>query len=142
MNRRGYTLAELMAAVIIMAIVAGLALPTFGRARERGFASSSQDILLAIYSGEQVFSTQNAGTYRAITEADAPAVWQLIFVDTPNAANFPAAFSVTVDNAAATPTFLARARRKDGGCINQTITIDQTKTLATSGAWSTTNGAC
>ena len=58
-TRRGFTLMEIMVALGILAIVAGIAVPQYIKTVERGYWRSAQDILRTIYTGEQVYYTVN-----------------------------------------------------------------------------------
>jgi prepilin-type N-terminal cleavage/methylation domain-containing protein len=127
MARRGYTLSELLIAVVIMGVMASVAVPTFTKSRERATANASRDMLLAIYTGEQVYASQNGGAFLAIGEGDPSSEWLKIFVDNPNAAGFPVRFSVTA-GVGPPPVFVAQARRVGGGCDNDALTINELKT--------------
>ena len=58
----GYNLAEIMAALVIMAMLVGLAVPTYFRSMEQSRANEARVNLRIIYLGQQAYFTKN-GTY-------------------------------------------------------------------------------
>jgi len=113
MSRRGFTLIELMMVVIVVGILASMALPQYTKTKERTYWREAQDILGAIYAGEQTYFTGNNSYY-------APGTWSTIFMDNPNGAT---PVTLSVPSAAAT-TFTASAARGDGRCM----TVNETRT--------------
>ena len=129
MSRRGFTLIEMLMVVIVAAILAAVALPTYRKTVEQSHWRTGRNLLQAIYSGERVYWTTN-GTY-----VDPGAVWSTIYMDPPNTADIT--FGVGGVSAVA---FVATATRVGGGpCGGRTITINQARTLG--GTWPQ-NGAC
>jgi len=51
MRARGFTLLEVLIAVAVIAIVAAVALPQYGRAVQRSYWRTARDLLQTIYSG-------------------------------------------------------------------------------------------
>ena len=102
----GMTLMEVMMTVVIIGILASMAVPQYRRSVERGYWRGSQDILQAIYTGEQVYFTIN-NTYVSLTTLSLPADWRKIYMDNPNVSTpMPVAFTV-----AGGATFTAKAAR-------------------------------
>ena len=126
MSRSGFTLMELLIVVATLAILAVVAVPNYTRAVERGYWRSANEILLAIYSGEQVAKVGSAtNTYPdGDGGAGCAAAWTCIYMDAPNTAQ------VTYAIAGGGAAFTATATRTSSG---QTLTITETK--APGGTW-------
>lgn len=119
-RNRGFTLAELTITVVILGILAAIAVPTFQRTIERSFWREAQDLLLTIYTGERAYFLANNAYFQ-------PGDWNTIFMDNPNIASIPVAFSVPT---ASRTSFTARATRTTGPCSSSTLQIDETRTFA------------
>ena len=103
--------------VAIIAILAAVAVPRYGKAIERNYRQQAQDILTTIYYGEQAYRVTN-NTFII------PALWSDIFMDNPQVgAAPPITFAVTAAKAA---TFTAKATRSGGQCGGRTLTITET----------------
>ena len=121
--RWGFTLAEVLIAVSVVAILAAVALPQYQKTIERGYWRGAQDVLQAVYSGEQVYWTANNKYYDPAAKGD----WITIYMDNPNlGSNMPVTFSVTSADGFKNQ-FLWTATRD----AKRSMTIDQTKTLNT-----------
>lgn len=125
-DRNGFTLLEMMVTVIIVGIVAAIALPSYGKARERGYWRHAEQTLLTIYHGQRAhFLSSAAGTYCDVSTTNCcpqPACWRDgIYMDNPNLGSIPVTFAVT-SNAPFT-TFEATATR-DGSRL---MTIDHNR---------------
>lgn len=59
-GRAGFTLTELIIAVGITGIIAGIAIPNYTRFRNRGQQTEARDILSMIYTAEKAFHTEQA----------------------------------------------------------------------------------
>lgn len=130
MERRGFTLTEMLVTVMVIGILAAIAIPQYHRTVERGHWRSSQDVLRAIYAGEQVYFTMN-DEYVALTVASPLIDWNKIYTDNPNISSpMPVAFSVLAGGLGPGATFTATADRGGG----QFMKIDNTNTLDTA-AW-------
>jgi type IV pilus assembly protein PilE len=128
----GFTLTEVMAAVVIVGILAAVALPGYRKALERSYWREAQGILLTIYSGERTYYlASNPTTYYDVDESQTGtalmAQWRKIHMDNPNLATVPVTYAVTFANATA---FTAQASRNSGPCSGSTLTIDQDRVLA------------
>jgi prepilin-type N-terminal cleavage/methylation domain-containing protein len=120
----GFTLAELMVTIGLIAILAAAALPQFQKTMQRGHRRAAKDILLTIYAGEHV----HKATEGVFFDPDATNEWDKIFMDNPNVASpLPVTFTVTT-TPGPPPTFTATATSGSKSC-----TIDQNKTLT--GMW-------
>jgi hypothetical protein len=108
--------------------MATMSIPTYQKAVERGYWRSAQDMLRAIYSGEQVYWTSEDTYFDADTGAACPAGWngwRCIQLDNPNRPET----TYTTDTITAA-TFRAVAHRGDGRCMS----IDQNNVMVFSAA--------
>ena len=129
-SRQGFTLTEVLITVMIIAILAAVALPTYGRAVEQANWNQARDVLRAIYGGERTYFNVNS-TY--IDPTAGGNTWNMIYMDNPASPaityNFP-----TITAA----TFTAQATRNGGRCAGATMTITDTQLF--NGTWSTGAG--
>ena len=124
----GFTLAELMIAVAIVAILAGMALPQYRKTTELSYKQAAQDLIQTIYYGERAYFMANS------KYTDPAGNWGKIYMENPNVASIPVAYTVTPNGAFT--AFTATATRGPGGlCSGRVLTIDQTRTVA--GTWLT-----
>ena len=119
----GFTLSEILITIAILAILASIALPGYLKAIERGYWRGAQDVLLVIYSGEQVYEAVN-DTYVDPAGCVTPPPWKCVYMDNPNGG--PVAYAV--DNLNANISFRATATRN-----GKSMTIDETKVIDTKG---------
>lgn len=70
MNKRGFTLLELLMVVIIIAILASIALPQYILATEKARASEAMQLLGAIRSAQNRYQAQNNDTLYALVVGD------------------------------------------------------------------------
>ena len=124
----GFTLAEALITVAIIAILATVALPQYGKAVERNYRQQAQDILTTIYYGERAYRLANA----KFVTVPGPAAWTDIFLDDPHVAGNPITFAVTT---ATNDTFNATATRAAGTgvCASKFLQIDENRTIT--GDW-------
>lgn len=145
-RRSGVTLLELIVVMIIIAVLAGIAIPNYQKTVARAQFKAAKDVLLTIFSGEQVYRTLN-DAYRAIGTPLSPlppnanpTAWNPIFMDDPNP-NFPTGplghciFGVTADNANPNNLTFAAAVSCErlGGLLFIPMAIDQTGQIACAG---------
>ncbi len=141
MNKQdGLTLVELIGVVVILAILLGVAIPSYSRTKERNYYRTATTILQTIYSGERAYYfTKTSPTdrrYYAPT-GNTNAAWDPLFMDAPNLTSTGITFSVTLP----TPTsFTATAERTSGPCDDKKVSINQTGDLNHDLNWR--NGTC
>lgn len=120
----GVTLAEVLIAVAIVAILASVALPQYQKTIERNYRQQAQDLLTTIYYGERAYRLANNKFLKTTT-------WTDIFMDDPHVgATPPINFAVT---GATTTQFKASATRSGGTCGGKALSIDETRNIA--GSW-------
>jgi Tfp pilus assembly protein PilE len=113
---------EMLITITIIAVMAGVALPTYTRTVERSYWRAAQDVLLTIYAGEQVYhSLQDL-----YADPAGGGGWPAIYMDNPNSTSIPATFVVTQSGAGAAATFTATATRTS---TSKTMTMNQNKVL-------------
>jgi Tfp pilus assembly protein PilE len=117
-------LIELLITIVIIAIMASMGMAYYGRGVRRSHWDTARDVLLMIYSGEQVFQT-TANTY-VDADACAPA-WRCIYMDDPNTPTIPVTYGV---GGVTATTFTATATYTPTG---DTQTIDENR--AAGGTW-------
>lgn len=132
-QERGFTLLELMIVVVIIAILAAIAIPSYGRYAIRAHRVDGQELLLRIANAQERFYATN-NHYGSLTD--------LQYTDP--ALSEKSYYSVSMVPAAAstTQTFTATAAPINGqskdDCAD--LTIKNTGVKAATG--STTNGSC
>jgi type IV pilus assembly protein PilE len=132
---RGFTLLELMIVVVIIAILAAVAIPTYGRYAFRAHRADGQELLLRIATAqERQYATANA--YGSLTEVgfSDPAISEKGF------------YSVTVVASSSSQAFVATATPVGGQandvCGPLTINNAGVKTPGPASASSNSNGSC
>lgn len=120
---RGFTLMELIIGLVIVAILAGIAIPSFSKAIEKTKVKDAQSTLAAIYSAEKIYRLDqsdpvtNRPTYGTLDD-----LIRLNYISNPNAGN--TTWNFTTSEVAAN-TFTATATRTGGGFNKQTITVTE-----------------
>jgi prepilin-type N-terminal cleavage/methylation domain-containing protein len=134
MNKRGYTLTEVLIAVILVAILAAMAIPNYRRTIETQRWNTARDSLLAIYAGEQVYASLHGGDYFATNSAASMDTWRdNLHMDNP-ALDATVTYTINVDNTDNPPTFTASAiRTATSISAAVTLTIDQDRNFG--GTW-------
>jgi type IV pilus assembly protein PilE len=132
---RGFTLLELMIVVVIIASLAAVAIPTYGRYAFRAHRADGQELLLRIATAqERQYATANA--YGSLTEVgfSDPAISEKGF------------YSVTVVASSSSQAFVATATPVGGQandvCGPLTINNAGVKTPGPASASSNSNGSC
>ncbi len=102
MKQRGLSLMELMIALVIVAIVAGMAFPRYQKMVARSKQAEAKTILRAIYMGQDLYRTSNQ-IYTANLEAldvqipgDAKYAYSVVLTD--NGASFQARALANIDS--------------------------------------------
>jgi type IV pilus assembly protein PilE len=128
-HKMGFTLMELIMAVVIVAIMAAVALPSYVRAMEIQRCRQARDLLLTIYAGERVYASVNNNRYYNPTAAGGD--WNELYMDNPAPADGSLTYTFTMG--ALNATFTATAKRI-GGALgnNQTISINQNQAITLS----------
>ena len=116
--RSGFTLLELMIALIIVTILASMAIPGFSRAIEKTKVRDAQGTLAAIYTAEKIYrlDQDSYGTGSDLSNNN--------YLSDPNAGNTTWVFTVTIP-APPAATFTATAQRTGGNYNGQTITVTE-----------------
>lgn len=124
--KKSFTLIELIIVVIIVAVLAGYAIPHFVRSVERAKGGKAKHALGLIAQAEKIFRADN-GVYIAAVSPNLDSVLNndvdLKGIDNDISLDWEYKVEVIGD------TFLATATRKDGPFMNQTISLNQ------SGVW-------
>ncbi|MEK6715392.1 MAG: prepilin-type N-terminal cleavage/methylation domain-containing protein [Candidatus Omnitrophota bacterium] len=83
MKKRGFSFLELMIAVIIIGVLAGIAVPNYFRVVERTRGAEARNTLAIIYRGFKTLSAENIPLPLTV---DLPpvAAWSVIMMDNPN----------------------------------------------------------
>lgn len=123
--RAGFTLTELVIAVVILGLLAALALARHCREQENQYRRYAIQTVRAIWSAEQLYAAEQSGSFDQFV-AIPPQPWARLRMQDPQRAGVPVTFSVT----AAPGTFTAIAQRTGA----RQVTINQDGALNTA-AW-------
>lgn len=119
-SKSGFSLMELMIAVIIVGILASLALPRFGKSMEKARVREAQTALSAIYSSEKIYRLDQ-GNFGSLAQMVANN-----YIADPDAANSNANWDFTSVAGGGGAQFTATATRTGGSYNNQTIIVTET----------------
>jgi type IV pilus assembly protein PilE len=125
-RRAGFTMHEVLIALVILAILTAIALPQYQRTVEFNYRQQARDLLTTIYYGERAYRVSN-------TKYVVPANWNDIYMDDPQVGS-PAPINFAVTKATAN-AFTAKATRSGGMCGGRFWTVDETRTFG--GNWGT-----
>ena len=114
----GFTLLELLIALVIVVILASMAIPSFSKAIEKTKVKDAQTTLAAIYSSEKIYRLDQ-GSY-----GTGPNLSNNNYISDPNTGNTTWDFSVVIPAPPAN-TFTATATRTGGSYDTQTITVTE-----------------
>ena len=117
MNRKGFTLVEVLIVVIIIGILAAIGIPQFAASIEKAKGGEARAGLGHIQTGEKVYFAENESYTTTLGSLDitlSQKYW---------------AFSI----ATTATTYTATASRSGGTASGQTLTMDQAGTI--SGNW-------
>jgi type IV pilus assembly protein PilA len=64
-DEKGFTLIELLVVILIIAILAAVAIPTFLNQRGKAYDSNAQSMVKSAQVAEETYATSNNGTYTA-----------------------------------------------------------------------------
>ena len=126
-NLTGFTLTELLVAVVVAGVLAAVAVPMYQKTVERNYWRVAGDALMTIYAGERAYFLTN-GFYYNVVESGGVAQWRIISMDDPNLGSIPIGYVADTPATAFPPgpqTFTATATRSGGACNAKTRTINQ-----------------
>lgn len=70
MNKKGFTITELLVAVIIISVLASIAIPRFASVLERGRSGDGVEILTALYNAQQMHFYENGAFATNVANLD------------------------------------------------------------------------
>ena len=62
-SKKGFTLIELLIVVVIIGILAAIAIPKFGKTREKAYFSAMKSDLKNLMTAEEQYAADNGGSY-------------------------------------------------------------------------------
>jgi Tfp pilus assembly protein PilE len=111
---------ELIAVVVILGILMVSGTVSYTSMVERSRRRAAQDLLLAIYYGEQAYQSINRTYYAGSLDAgSSAAAWRAIYMENPNLGSIPITFTVAGD----ATTFTATATSSAG----QSMTVNESR---------------
>ncbi len=125
------TLMEVLIVLIIVAIIAGLAVPSFMRMMEETRSNEARVNLGIIDMGQRIFRANNNGAYWSGNNLTAAAVNAGLNTDLTT--NLYPTITITANNGAVPPVYSASLARAAGAPVNWTFSVDQTHTITCAG---------
>jgi prepilin-type N-terminal cleavage/methylation domain-containing protein len=118
LNKKGFTLVELMVVIVIIGILAAVAIPKFSVASDKAKASEFPTVLTSIYSAEHTYQAENGNFFAAEQDSMEPFGVQI------PASRF---FSYAADTTTGADFVATCTVKKKFGAVdeNTTATIDQ-----------------
>lgn len=121
MNRKGFTLIEILIVVIIVGVLASIGIPQYAASLEKAKGVDAKESLAYIYREEQVYSGYRGGIFtNSITDLGSDVILNIRY------------WNFTLDTPTST-SFIATATRISGSHSGQTVTIDNLGNIA--GNW-------
>ncbi len=127
-NKAGFTLVELLIALVILAITAAVAIPAYTSKVRQGHQAEAQRILTSLAQAEEIYRFQNGSYTNSVANLTALG-W--VNDSGPSVANpyYPTANITIVPVAPPNPTFVATVSGNIGGAVADTWTVDNNGTL-------------
>jgi type IV pilus assembly protein PilA len=133
-DEKGFTLIELLVVILIIAILAAVAIPTFLNQRGKAYDSNAQTMVKDMQTAEETYATNNNGSYTA-NLSDLVAIDPSIGDASAATANAPANVSTTGYTVSATAL-------NTGDSFTITETNGQETNTCTAGSGGGHPGAC
>lgn len=124
MGREGVTLLEILIVVIIVAILAGVAMPNYARTVEKAKVQEAEGILTTIYQAQRIYRL-DYDTFTTLALLDSNR-----YLTSPTSSNW----SFTDSTAPTAATFQVKASRTGGA---QYLRVDQTGQICKSAGYDT-----
>lgn len=138
MNNRGFTLTEILVAVIILGILSSMALVNYSKSVDVSRKQAATNILQSMYGGEKVFFSMNNAFRCGLDSTSTAADWDDVFMEVPAKATEPVQYAVADNGSGAACTdFIATATATLGGSTTATATIDNNRNVIYTGTWNT-----
>ena len=123
MKKKGFTLIELLIVVIIIGILAAIGIPQYAKSLEKARGAEAKEGIAQIYRAEIEYAGNRYGNYtNSLSELES--VSEIKLMDR--------YWSYSIDTPTSI-TFIITATRSSGSHSGETMTIDQTATMA--GNW-------
>ena len=132
LNQRAITLMEVMIAVIVMAVLAGLAIPSYRQTVERARASEATTNLNIILMGEKLYNTDNSTFVGGLSCSSTGSPTTCTAINNALNTDITAEFYNLNIGGASKVGFTATATRVGG---TKSYTINQTGTVTSSGSF-------